>query len=279
MKLYIKHFRFFFIIWIVCAVITGCFVGYRRANPRRENVRSNTECLQKNRVFDNGGILTDEEEAKLEELITRKQDECACDIILVTLNEPLGDQWNGIRDWADDFYDRNLFGYDQPHGDGALLVDNWYSFGNYNGDTWLSTSGRVESSYSDSDIDGLLDEVCSIVNENPYEAYRLYVNELARHMNGGIRSARIPVVVMILLSLLIAAGYFLYHFHAKAAKDTTTPMTYVTSGQPVEENREDRFLHKSVHKRRIETDSGSGGGGGHHFSSGGFSHGGGGHHH
>ena len=278
MKLYLKHFRIFFIILIVCAVITACFVGYRRKNPPVENVRGNTECLQQNRVFDYGELLTEEEEAELEALIAQRQDECACDIVLVTLKEPVDDQWNGLRDWADDFYDQNLFGYDMAHGDGALLVDNWYSFGDYNGDTWLSTSGRVESSYSSQDIDELLDDVCERVNDNPYEAYRLYVNELAGHMNGGIRNARLPLAAVIILSLLIAIGYFLYHFYAKPAKDTTTPLTYVTSGQPVQESREDRFLHKSVHKHRIETDSG-GGGGGHHISSGGFSHGGGGHHH
>ena len=277
MKLYIKHFRIFFIIWIVCAVATGCFWGYRKNNPRAEITRGNTQCLQKDRVFDRGDKLTDEEEQKLEELIAKKQDECGCDIILVTLNEPLGNEWNGIRDWADDFYDENLFGYDRAHGDGAVLVDNWYSFGDYNGDTWLSTSGRVESRYSSSDIDELLDAVCSVVNENPYEAYRIYVNGIAKHMNGGIGSARVPAVVAVIVSLLVAVGYFTYHFYAKAAKDTTTPMTYVTGGKPVMVNKEDRFLHKSVHKHRIE--SSSGGGGGHHVSSGGFSHGGGGHHH
>ncbi|MCR5418750.1 MAG: TPM domain-containing protein [Lachnospiraceae bacterium] len=278
MKLYFKHFKIFFILLIVCGVITGIVAATLGSREKPEIVRTNKECLQTARVFDYGELLTDEEEAKLEAQIAKRQDECACDIILVTLNREITGQWTGLRDWADDFYDENLFGYDKPHGDGILLVDNWYSFGNYNGDTWLSTSGKAESGYSSSQIDDLLDEVCSIVNDDPYRAYSLYVDEVAKHLTPGIGFMKVPAGIAVIIALIVSAIYFCVHFFKAAAKDTTTPYTYVTNGAPETEEIKDLFLHKSVHKTKIESSSG-GGGGGHHVSSGGFSHGGGGHHH
>ena len=225
-------------------------------------------------------LLSDAQEEALRQQIAQAELECGCDIVLVTLNEPVGSDWNGLRDWADDFYDQNAFGFNKPHGDGAVLVDNWYSFGDYNGDTWLSTSGRVEDKYSSSDIDDLLESVCEIVNEDPYGAYSRYINKLVKHMKKGTPEGfKLPVPAIIIISLVLGIIYFLINLGTKLGKDTTTPTTYVTGGSTVTEKQEDTFLTKSVTKVKIETSSGSGGGGGHHMSSGGFSHGGGGHHH
>ncbi|MBR4759376.1 MAG: TPM domain-containing protein [Lachnospiraceae bacterium] len=266
MKRYIKNFWVLFLILIIFGIGVGGMAAYRSNNPKKGFVRGNKEAKTDERVFDHGELLS--------------EDECGCDIILVTLNRPIEGNWNGLRDWADDFYDENCFGYNAAHGDGCVLVDNWYSFGDYNGDTWLSTSGRVENKYSSDDIDELLEEVCSVVNSNPYEAYKLYVNGVKKHMlSGSPQSLRIPWGIVIAIALVLSGLYFIINYYTKQAKDTTTPLTYVTGGSPVEERHVDQFLTKTVHKRKIESSSGSGGGGGHHMSSGGFSHGGGGHHH
>ncbi|MBO4338167.1 MAG: TPM domain-containing protein [Lachnospiraceae bacterium] len=241
--------------------------------------RNNNDCLTDERVFDEADLLSDAQEQALREQIALAQEQCHCDIVLVTLNQEISGQWEGIRDWADDFYDNNAFGYNKPHGDGAVLVDNWYSFGDYNGDMWLSTSGKAEDKYSSSDIDDLLDDVCEDVNDDPYKAYSIYVEEFTKHMRSGTPEAmKLPWFLVALISVVIAVLYFFINYYTKPAKDTTTPYTYVTGGKPIEESRRDTFITKTVHKRKIETSSSSGGGG-HHISSGGFSHGGGGHHH
>ncbi|MBR6315897.1 MAG: TPM domain-containing protein [Lachnospiraceae bacterium] len=280
MKRYIKNFWVLFLILIIFGLGVAGVAGYRSSHPKTGFVRGNKEAKTDERVFDYGELLSEDEEAALRSLIAQAEDECGCDIVLVTLNREIGGEWNGLRDWADDFYDENCFGYDAAHGDGCVLVDNWYSFGDYNGDTWLSTSGRVENKYSSDDIDELLDDVCGVVNSNPYEAYKLYINGVKKHMlSGSPQSLRIPWIIVVIIALVLSGLYFLIHLYTKQAKDTTTPLTYVTGGSPVEERHIDQFLTKTVHKRKIETSSGSGGGGGHHISSGGFSHGGGGHHH
>ena len=52
--------------------------------------RTNTECVTDERVFDNAGVLSDREEEKLRRLIAKREKQTGCDIVLVTLNEPLG---------------------------------------------------------------------------------------------------------------------------------------------------------------------------------------------
>ncbi len=279
MKLYLKHFKIFFLLIGILLAATIAFSVYRSANPKKPVVRNNPDCLTEERVFDRGDLLSDSEEQKLRDLIREKEQICGCDIVLVTLNEDVGNSQQALRDWADDFYDENAFGFNKPHGDGCVLVDNWHSYAGYNGDTWFSTSGRVETGYSSYEIDELLEKIFEVVNDDPYEAYRIYVNEVCKHMMPAAQRLKLPIWLMCAISFVIAGLYFLFQALGEKAKDTTTPMTYVTAGQPQMEHQADTFLNKTVHKRKIESSSSSGGGGGHHISSGGFSHGGGGGHH
>ncbi|MCR4690071.1 MAG: TPM domain-containing protein [Lachnospiraceae bacterium] len=278
MKLYLKSFKLFFLLLLAALIATICVAVYRSSNPKKEIVRTNSECLTEERVFDYADLLSDAQENALRDYISSCEKKTSCDIVLVTLNENIGTDWNSVRDWADDFYDQNKFGYNKPCGDGVLLLDNWYSFGDYKGDTWLSTCGKAESAYSSSDIDSLLDDVCENVNENPYEAYHTYVKLVTDHMKPTTEKLRIPWPLLLGISLIISGFYFVINYFHADAKDTTTAMTYVAAAGPEIEKRTDTFVTKTVHKRKIETDSG-GGGGGHHISSGGISHGGGGHHH
>ena len=279
MKDYFKRFRFLFIVLgclIIAAAVLTCVKGIKGSY-----VRANTECLTEERVFDYGDLLTDDEEASLRGLIAEREAQTGCDIVLVTLNESVGDSMYALMDYADDFYDENRFGYDKPWGDGVILVDNWYSYGNYNGDTWLSTSGRVEERYSTRMINDLLDDVCDIVNVDPYKAYTRYVNDIYKDMSRGrYGGLQLPGAVILIIALIVTIGYLLTNISADKAKRTTTAQTYVVNGKSVIRNRQDVFVTKHTTSRRIESSSGGhSGGGGHHTSSGGHSHGGGGRHH
>ena len=277
MKNYLKHFSVLLILFAIALTGTLIFAGYRRSNPKQAPVRNNPECKTEERVFDYADLLSDDEENKLRMLIREKEQLCGIDIVLVVLNEDIGNSQKDLMNWADDFYDENAFGFNKPHGDGAVLVDNWHSYAGYNGDTWFSTSGKVEDAYSSGDIDSLLDDIFEVVNDSPYEGYRVYVEELADHMMPTPQKLRIPVPLIFVISLILAGLYFLINYLEKQAKDTTTPFTYVREGSQHEELHTDTFLTKTVHKVKIQNNSS--GGGGHHISSGGFSHGGGGGHH
>lgn len=292
MRAYLKHMR---IPLIILGVLLGLYLimSLIRSGSAKEYVRGNDSCNGQ-RVFDYADVLTDREEEKLQELIEKRQDEIGCDIVLVVLDEPLREYAESyapqigyvseeeyVMVYADNFYDEHAFGYDEAYGDGCVFVDNWdrsdsaYGYA-YN---WLSTSGRVEQSFAMSDIDSVTNKVNEVVNDDPYEAYRRYVEEVTRLMSGKlIGEAKIPFLTIIVVSLIVAAIYLFVHISSNKGKKTTVSTTYVNGGRPSLRHRRDVLVDTRVTRRHIERSSsgGGGGGGGHHMSAGGHSHGGGG---
>ena len=268
-----KYFRHFCVLFIIIAVLLVIFIGVKVATGTEETVytRGNDQCVQTERVFDYADQLTDEEEESLRVLIAEKEDEIGCDIVLVTINDPSVASDYDMMNYADDFYDDNMYGYNEPWGDGALYLDNWA-----NGYCWFSTCGGVEYEYSTREIDELITDVCSIVNNDPYRAYKRYVNSLSDTMSGK-KDSVIPMSIILVTAVLLTAIYVIIGVSQNKGKKTTTASTYISGGLPVFHDRRDVFLTKHTTSRHIQRSSGGGGGGGgHHVSSGGHSHGGGG---
>ncbi len=279
MKKYFKKFWVLYLVVILMLIVYLIAGGIGRATADSFS-RTNSECLTTERVFDYADKLTDEEEDQLRELIALREGQIGCDIVLVVLEEPIGDSSTDLMKYADDFYDDNKFGYNKPWGDGVIYVDNWYSYGNYNGDVWMSTSGRAEERYSGAMISDLIEYACDVVNQNPYKAYERYVNQVYHDMSSksSFLGEFLQPGTILIAAIIITAIYLFANLSGRNGKRTTTANTYVAStGQPALHNAQDIFITKNVTRRRIE--SSSGGGGGHHMSGGGHSHGGGGGHH
>ena len=275
MKKYLKHFAVLFILFAIVLVVF--IVALIMKKPKEEKVytRTNTQCKTEERVFDYADVLTDAEEDALRQMIAEKQDEIGCDIVLVTISDPdyAGD--NAMMNYADDFYDDNMFGYDEPWGDGALYLDNFLGRGKSY--SWLSTSGRVETTYSLDMIYNMVDKVCSSVDDDPFGSYQLYINSLANTMSSNSSlDVEIPTFAIWGVAALITLIYILVCINRNVGRKTTDANTYVSGGHAQFPDRRDVFISKHTTSRKIQTNSGGGGGGGHHISSGGFSHGGGG---
>lgn len=292
MREYFRYFRWVFIVLAALVVILGAVKGVQGvAVMTGKHERTNTECKTSQRVFDYADVLTDREEQKLEDLIAKREKQTGCDIVLVTLYESLEEYAREIepdvpynefvRIFAEDYYEENNFGYDKPNGDGVILVDNWFREADGKIHTWFCTTGIVKDAYSDADIDRILDDVYRYVEDNPYRAYKTYVNEFYRDMTGKrILNVSMPRWMPILAGIIAAVIFIPANWKAGSGSKTTTASTYLEGGSEHFTNRQDIFLRKSVTKRHIETSSngGSGGGGGGHSSGGGGgSHGGGGH--
>lgn len=288
MKKFFYYFRYYFIAIAVLAVI----LVIRILGKGTEGyVRTNQDCTTTERVFDYADVLSDEEEQKLRELIAQSEQKTGCDIVLVTLNESLKEYaksyenrvgyvqpYQYVMVYADNFYDEHNFGFDRAHGDGVLLLDNWYREEDGRVYSWLSTCGRAEARFSGSMIDSLLNEALENVDSDPYGAYSAYVKLFTRQMTQ--RGIQIPVWAVLVAAAAATAVYLFSHLSENKGKKTVNAETYVARGAGTRMNRrEDIFLRRSVTRRKIQTDNpkGGGGGGGHHMSSGGVSHGGGGH--
>ncbi|MCM1216267.1 MAG: TPM domain-containing protein [Lachnospiraceae bacterium] len=291
-KQYFRYFRIWFIgigILLVITVILGVDYAIASDIPRTNH------SAPAERVYDYADALTDEEEDGLRERIAEVEGRLHIDIVLVTIDQPMKGaeaiEQSGCRstDWernmteyADDFWDENRYGYNKEfEGDGCLFVHNWYE-GQTGGH--LSTSGRVETRFSNADIDDVFDAVAKYNRAAPYKAYMAYVNEVASIMSSGSSGTEpFPFILVIMVPLVVALVYAMKNLHQKAAQDTTTANTYVEGGRPVMREQADDFIRKNVVTRRIESSSGSSrsgsshssGGGGHHTSRSGASHGGG----
>ena len=275
MKKYLKHFAVLFILFAIVLVVFIVALIMKKPNEEKVYTRTNTQCKTEERVFDYADVLTDAEEDALRQMIAEKQDEIGCDIVLVTISDPdyAGD--NAMMNYADDFYDDNMFGYDEPWGDGALYLDNFLGIGNSY--SWFSTSGRVENRYSSSMIYDLIDDICYNVNRDPFGSYQLYINSLAKTMSSNSSlDVEIPTFAIWGVAALITLIYILVCINRNVGKKTTDANTYVAGGHAQFPDRRDVFISKHTTSRKIQTSSGGGGGGGHHISSGGHSHGGGG---
>lgn len=287
MREYFRYFKWIFIVLAILAVILGVVKGAQGISAMTgKHERTNTECRTTQRVFDYANVLTDGEEKKLEELIAKREKQTGCDIVLVTLCESLEDYAREIepdvpynqfvRIFAEEYYEDNNFGYNKPNGDGVILVDNWFREADGKIHTWFCTTGIVKDAYSDADIDRILDDVYLYVEDDPYRAYKTYVNEFYRHMTGKrVFHGNLPGWLPILAGIIALVIYIPANWKSGSGSKTTTASTYLEDGRADFSNRQDIFLRKSVTKRRIET---NGGGGGHSGGGGGGgSHGGGGH--
>lgn len=294
MRDFLKFFRIPLILLAILAVVT---VIVRATAPKEAAVtytRNNTECDTTERVFDDADVLTDEEENNLRTLISEKESETGCDIVIVTINQSLVEYAASYADqigsvpiekcvmvYSDNFFDQHKFGYNKPIGDGVVFLDNWYRESDGHVHSWLTTSGRAFDTYSSEMIDNLLNNLDYYdVDENPYDAYAAIVEQFADDMTGRSDKIQISGLFIFIAALVIALIFLIVNMIQRKGKDTTTVRTYMPV-EPQMTRREDDFIRKTTTKRHIERDTSSGGssggGGGGHISAGGSSFGGGGH--
>lgn len=285
MREYFRYFKWIFIILAAMALLTVLLhVGHWGLARAADYQRTNTECATSERVFDGADVLSDKEEEKLRRLIAKREKQTGCDIVLVTLKEPLEEFARAVepgvisseyvRVYAEQCWENTGFGYDKPDGDGVILVDNWSREDDGLIHTWLCTTGRAYDAYYTEDVDILLGNVYRYVEKDPYRAYKAYINTFYHDMMGS-RMFHFPVPGYIpwLIGLIAAVIFMCCNWRSKKGKKTTSANTYVAGRQPVFRVSQDRFLRKTVTSRKIESSSGGRGGGG------GRSHGGGGGHH
>lgn len=287
-----KYFKHFWIPYIIFGVILVVFIGMMiMKNQPTIYIRNNPECTISQRVFDIADVLSDEEEARLEELIAETQQRVGADIVIVNVDYSLEafahafDPDAPIEDYimifADEFYEQNKFGYNEPYGDGVIFVDNRCREADGYLYDWMGTTGKVEWEYSNYMIDEILWDTEEYIDDNPYKAYKTFVERFEHDMmaDEGMEFYFSPGYLMI--GGIVTFIFCLANRSKKGVK-TTTEKTFL--GYQHMNDIEDVFIRKSLASRVIQTSSSSGGGGsrsrgggGHHRSSSGRSHGGGGH--
>ena len=288
-KIYFHYFRVWMILAAIAVVAFGIMALVHKDDPERVIPERNNDKSPVQRVYDYADVLSQDDEEYLEDVIATCEKKSQCDLIVVTINQEVGlsdEAWTeGMVHLADDFYDQNAFGYDQPYGDGALLLDNWYHAGQEDSQagTWLSTSGKLEYAIGPSEEKSVFRALDDGFEISTVDAYAQAIKKVAQYgMDDAVKEPfQFPWWLVFVLPAVIALIYMASNMSQSPGVDTTSSTTYVPGGQPHIRSTRDDFLRKTVSKVKIETESSSrsGGGGsyGHHTSSGGHSHGGGGH--
>ena len=234
------------------------------------------------RVQDSAELLTESEEselsAKLDEIRSRQN----ADIVIVTTNTLNGQT---ARDYADDYYDYNGFGYGENR-DGVLLLismedNDWY----------ISTMGFCITAFTDAGIEYIGEQMQEdLSNGNFSGAFNTYA-ELSDDFLTQAKSDEpydidslpkeplsliwipISIAVGIVLSLIIVGKM---KSELKTVRSQAAANNYIKNGSLNITDSRDVFLYNNVTRTAKPKDNSSGGGSSTHTSSSGTTHGGGG---
>lgn len=247
------------------------------------------------RVNDLADLLSLDQMESLEEKLDTLSQTYQMEIAIVTTNDTEG---KTSRDYADDFYDTNGYGYGDNYDGALFLIDM------DNRQLWISTSGLAARYLTDSRIERLNDTIAPYLTKaNYYEGCNVFINGIENYFKSGIPSnshltfedgkkpftnsygnpltpknyllyAGIALLVALVMASIVRAIISYRYKHPRHTVPATLPDRLSVNYT----EKHDQFISTHTTRTKIETSSSSGGGGGSsmHTSSSGRSHGGGG---
>lgn len=251
------------------------------------------------KVYDEADLFAEIEEEALQLKASELSERLSLDTIILTIEDNKG---KTSRDFADDYYDENGFGYGENY-DGLILLINMTDR-----EIYISTHGKAIQYFTDDRIDNILDKVYIYLSEGNYsDGADAFLDEVEYYVQKGIPSNQYSydentgissegntgsptsqkdnLINRLLIYLLISLGIGGISVGIMAlnnkGKTTTNQSTYLDSNSFKLIASQDRHVNTSVTFVHINTDSGSKGGRSAgrsttHKSSSGRSHGGGG---
>ncbi len=224
------------------------------------------------RVFDDAGLIYSDDEVKLQDQIMELQAHWPLDFVLLTIDDAAG---KTSREYADDFYDQNGFGYGEEASGVLFLIDM------DNREMAVSTTGDMIYYLTDSRIEAILDLAEGYLANGDYAnaAYNS-LNATAHYLEAGIpgdqytydeetgeiRVRKSLTLLEISVALIVAAAIALIKRQATVSRYRLKGSPYVYNTYANSNfallNQNDLFLRSSERRSRVSGGSGGGGGGG-----------------
>lgn len=221
------------------------------------------------KVYDNADLLSEEEEASLQEMCIDASQESEADIIVLTVDSLEGQT---AQAYADDFFDYNGFGYEEEMGTGTLLLVSMEDR-----DVAFSTSGKCVDIFMNSS-DEIREAITPYLSDGEYyEGFSLYVEKTQEYIeNGGKSDSQklFDLLVRLVASLVIATIVVWIMYSGSMSKMTVNGYTYAVGHKSDLLQQHDVFQRTTTISRHIERNPGGSGGSGSHIGSSGNSHGG-----
>ncbi|SDY13591.1 uncharacterized protein SAMN05421736_101465 [Evansella caseinilytica] len=219
-------------------------------------------------IFDNAGLLTEQQQADLQALAVEYGEKRETDYIFLTVDDPeAGDVTRYMEDFYDAYADENT-GYENA----VLLVLDMYER-----DVQLASFGEAKTSLEDDRLTMIREQITPDLSSGNYEeAFRHFVKTADKYM--GIRPGINPesVIFKLWFQLAVSAGIggivvgiMLYN---SGGKVTVNSNTYMDPSNSNVVQRRDRFIRETVTKRKKPSNNNNSRGGG--FGGGGVTRGG-----
>ena len=234
----------------------------------------------KERMVDDAGLLLESEQREISDMLDDMSRTHQFDVVIHTTNSTNGQY---IRDYADDYYDYNGYGFGSNF-DGCILVVDMSGR-----DWWISTCGYGTYVFTDAGIDYIGDKIEGDLSDGDYydafttyaelcDDYIIKASTSAPYDSGtlpkdpynwffGIVFSLVVGFVIALIAVLVMKGKLKSVRRQPAAKD------YLVAGSMNVTSSRDMFLYRNVTRRAKPKESS---GSSTHTSSSGRSHGGGG---
>lgn len=233
---------------------------------------SSPASTDKQLIYDEAGLLTQEQVDRLNAMANEYGAERNTDIIIYTT---LNEEGIDVEILTEDFYDEHAPGYDKPHGNAVILtldMDNRQIdlAGFYKAEEYLDNSrlthirGKITPDVTNGDYELAFEKY--ILTAHEYMGYRPGVNP---------ESILFNIWFQLAVSLGIGAVVVGIMTYRSGGRVTVNRQTYEDASTSGILDRQDRYLRTTVTKRKIERNNnngGPGGGGGGGISKGGHSH-------
>lgn len=246
-------------------------------------------------IYDDAGLLSDKEVAKLQELSNKLGKERDTAFLVITVD---GTDGKELKQYVEDFYDENAPGFDQPHGNTAIIAIDMQER-----DVYLAGFKKAEEFLDDSRLDMIREEITPDLSDgNYYQAFSSFITTSHEYMgeepsespeeyNGNSSSTDHGEYVeddssadqenilfqwwfQVIASLVVAGVTVAIMAYRSGGRVTVNGQTYINNNHSKVNNKYDRFVRQTVTKvKKPSNNSNSGGGvtgGGHsHSGSGG----------
>lgn len=212
----------------------------------------------KQRIYDDANLLSEAEVTKLEELAQEYSDKQETDFIILSIEDADG---KDIEKYMGDFYDEHGFGYNQQHGNTAILALDMKER-----DVMLMGFGKAEEYLDAERLDLVRNKITpDLSSKNYYDAFVSFIETSSRYMEfrPGVNPENplfkwwIQLGAAVIVAGLIV-GSMVYN---SGDKVTTNSRTYFDDNNTRMNSKRDIFINKTVSKRRKPSNNNKGGGG------------------
>ncbi|MCM3766146.1 TPM domain-containing protein [Neobacillus niacini] len=281
----VSHFRKQSLLFLLTVLLLSLPFGFPQTAKAQEFDRMHY-------IYDDAHLLTSEEAVELQTLAADLGGQRETSFIILTLN---GTDGKDIVQYVEDYYDDNAPGYDQPHGNTAILAIDMQER-----DIYLAGFKKAEQYLNDGRLDVIREEITPALSDGQYfQAFSQFLNISYEYMgqeptsdsggytdygsSGGYvgqnsyetgsdaENIFFQWWFQLISSLVVAGFVVTIMANRSGGRVTVNGQTYMDRNKSRVLSKYDNFTHQTVtRQRKPQNNSSSGGGGG--ITGGGHSH-------